>query len=60
MTDEEGDPPLRLIHPGHSANTGLIADMSVNDGGLTYAIIYRPRLREGIVWIESISPVMIG
>jgi hypothetical protein len=58
---QDGEPPpLRLIAPARSPNTGLIADMSVSDGAQTYAIVYRVRDHGREVWIEDIRQVFLG
>lgn len=48
--------PTRFLAPGHSANSGLIADLSVRG----WAIVYRVRTSDGVVWIEDIREVFIG
>jgi len=48
--------PTRFVAPAHSRNSGLIADTSVRG----WAIIYRLRTPEGVVWIEDIRQVFIG
>jgi mRNA-degrading endonuclease RelE of RelBE toxin-antitoxin system len=51
-----GDSPTRFVAPAHSPNSGLIADLSV----LGWAIIYRVRSSDDVVWIEDIRQVVIG
>ena len=46
----------RFVASGHSANSGLIADLSVRG----WAIVYRVRTSDGVVWIEDIREVFIG
>ncbi|KRT63945.1 MAG: hypothetical protein XU10_C0006G0092 [Chloroflexi bacterium CSP1-4] len=56
---EQGDwgaSPTRFLSPADSPNSGLIADLSV--GG--YAIVYRVKQREGVVWVEDIRPIFLG
>lgn len=58
---QDGEPPpLRLIAPGHSPNTGLIADMSVSDGAQSYVIVYRVKDHGRTVWVEDIRQVFLG
>jgi hypothetical protein len=54
--------PLRLLNPGRDLpeNSGLIADLSVTDGGLAYAIVYRIRDRGALIWVEDIRPLFLG
>ncbi len=51
-----GDSATRFLAPGHSANSGLIADLSVRG----WAIVYRVRTSDGVIWIEDIREVFIG
>jgi hypothetical protein len=47
---------FRRVAPGHSPNTGLIADLTVPG----WAIIYRMRTADDGIWIEDIREIMIG
>ena len=51
-----GGSSTRFVAPGHSANSGLIADLSVRG----WAIVYRVRTSDGVLWIEDIREVFIG
>lgn len=50
-----GASPSRFLAPD-SENTGLIADLSVRE----YAIVYRIRSADDVIWIEYIGPVFLG
>lgn len=60
VIQDDEPPPLRMIAPGHSENSGLIADMSVSDGAQTYVIVYRVKDHGRTVWVEDIRQVFLG
>ena len=63
QTAGSGEMPLpRFLNPGKSTpeNSGLIADLSVQDGGLVYAIVYRIKDKGALIWVEDISALMLG
>jgi hypothetical protein len=51
-----GATPSRFLNPGHGDNSGLIADLSVRG----WAIVYRVRSAENVIWIEDIREVFMG
>lgn len=53
------DSELRVLAPGSSPNTGLIAAI-VQHGRRSFANVYRPKERATIVWIEDIRELFVG
>lgn len=53
---EWGASSQRFLSPGRSANSGIIADISVTG----FVIVYRIRDGGSLVWIEDIRPIFWG
>jgi hypothetical protein len=57
-TDSGDD--IRVLNPGKlTANSGLIATL-IQHGQRTFAIVYRIRSADDVVWIEDIREVFVG
>jgi hypothetical protein len=53
------DGGIRVLAPGHSPNSGLIASV-VQYGRRTFAIVYRLHSADDLLWIEDIREVFLG